>query len=353
MKCLEAKNLDISYGKKQIVFGFNFKLEECQIGCFLGPSGCGKTTVLRSIAGFEQPSKGEIILNGKKLNGFKTYITPEKRNIGMVFQDISLFPHLSVEDNIQFGMRSWSREKRKNRSQELLELIGMSRFGKKYPHQLSGGQQQRIALARAMAPKPSLLLMDEPFSSLDAELREQLAREIRLILKQENISGLLVTHDQNEAMTFADNIIVMSEGEVVQTGSPKELFERPNTTFVGYFIGSPAMNLFESEPSSNDSVKINNTLIKTNTNLSKLKTKNIKLGIRSEFIKIAQNQNENLVDVNVEKVEDLGNYKLITAKMGSLTIKSKVTRETEIPNQNVKLHIPAEKCCVYEDNKLI
>lgn len=115
MKCLEAKNLDISYGKKQIVFGFNFKLEECQIGCFLGPSGCGKTTVLRSIAGFEQPSKGEIILNGKKLNGFKTYITPEKRNIGMVFQEISLFPHLSVEDNIQFGMRSWSREKRKKR----------------------------------------------------------------------------------------------------------------------------------------------------------------------------------------------------------------------------------------------
>lgn len=237
MKCLEAKNLDVSYGKKQIVFGFNFKLEECQIGCFLGPSGCGKTTVLRSIAGFEQPSKGEIILNGKKLNGFKTYITPEKRNIGMVFQDIALFPHLSVEENIQFGMRSWSREKRKKRTQELLELIGMSRFGKKYPHQLSGGQQQRIALARAMAPKPSLLLMDEPFSSLDAELREQLAREIRLILKQENISGLLVTHDQNEAFAMGDDICVINQGRVQQTDSAYNLYHNPKNRFVAEFIG--------------------------------------------------------------------------------------------------------------------
>ena len=154
-------------------------------------------------------------------------------------------------------------------------------------------------------------------------------------------------------MTFADNIIVMSEGEVVQAGTPKELFERPNTTFVGYFIGSPAMNLFDSKLSSNNSVKINNTLVKTSTDLSSLKSKNIKLGIRSEFIKIAKYQKENILDVDVEKVEDLGNYKLLTAKMGNLTIKSKVNRETDVPSDKVKLHIPAEKCCVYEDNKLI
>jgi glycerol transport system ATP-binding protein len=195
--------------------------------------------------------------------------------------------------------------------------------------------------------------MDEPLTVIDPDLKFRLRRNLKEINEQYKTTLVYVTHDQNEAMTFADNIIVMSEGEVVQTGSPKELFERPNTTFVGYFIGSPAMNLFESEASSNNSVKINNTLIKTHTNLSNLKTKNIKLGIRSEFIKIAQNQNENLVDVNVEKVEDLGNYKLITAKMGDFIIKSKVNRETEIPSQNVKLHIPAEKCCVYEDNKLI
>ncbi len=195
--------------------------------------------------------------------------------------------------------------------------------------------------------------MDEPLTVIDPDLKFRLRRNLKEINEQYKTTLVYVTHDQNEAMTFADNIIVMSEGEVVQTGSPKELFERPNTTFVGYFIGSPAMNLFESEASSNDSVKINNTLIKTHTNLSNLKTKKIKLGIRSEFIKIAQNQNENLVDVNVEKVEDLGNYKLITAKLGDFTIKSKVTRDTEIPSSKVKLHIPADRCCVYEDNKLI
>jgi len=237
MKCLETKNLDVAYGKKQIIFGFDFELDECQIGCLLGPSGCGKTTVLRSIAGFEQPSRGEIILNGKKLNGIKTYVAPEKRNIGMVFQDIALFPHLSVEENIQFGMRSWSREKREKRSQELLDLIGMLQFMKKYPHQLSGGQQQRIALARALAPKPSLLLMDEPFSSLDVELREQLAREVRLILKHENISALLVTHDQNEAFAMGDYICVLQQGRVQQTDSAYNLYHNPKNRFVAEFIG--------------------------------------------------------------------------------------------------------------------
>ena len=237
MKCLEIKNLDIAYGKKQIIFGFDFELDECQIGCLLGPSGCGKTTVLRSIAGFEQPSRGEISLNGKKLNGFKTHVDPEKRNIGMVFQDIALFPHLSVEENIQFGIRSWSRGKREKRSQELLDLIGMLQFMKKYPHQLSGGQQQRIALARALAPKPSLLLMDEPFSSLDVELREQLAREVRLILKHENISALLVTHDQNEAFAMGDYICVLQQGRVQQTDSAYNLYHNPKNRFVAEFIG--------------------------------------------------------------------------------------------------------------------
>jgi len=145
----------------------------------------------------------------------------------------------------------------------------------------------------------------------------------------------------------------MSEGEVVQAGTPKELFERPNTTFVGYFIGSPAMNLFETVAISNDSVKINDTIIKTNTNLTNLKDKKIKLGIRSEFIKIANDQTENSLNVDVDKVEDLGNYKLLTAKMGNLIIKSKINRETEVPSSNVRLHIPAEKCCVYENDKLI
>jgi len=241
MKRLEVKQLDFAYGRNQILFEFDFSLEESQIGCLLGPSGCGKTTVLRAIAGFENPTKGEIVLNGNKLNGSKIFVEPEKRQIGMVFQDIALFPHLSVESNIQFGIRSLPQPQRDKRSNELLDLVGMSQFKKTYPHELSGGQQQRIALARAMAPKPSLLLMDEPLSSLDEELREQLAREIRLILQQEKISAILVTHDQNEAFAVGDHICVMHQGRVQQNDSAYNLYHRPLNRFVAEFIGEGAL----------------------------------------------------------------------------------------------------------------
>ena len=241
MKRLEVKQLDFAYGRNQILFEFDFSLEESQIGCLLGPSGCGKTTVLRAIAGFENPTKGEIVLNGNKLNGSKIFVEPEKRQIGMVFQDIALFPHLSVESNIQFGIRTLTQTQRDKRSNELLDLVGMSQFKKTYPHELSGGQQQRIALARAMAPKPSLLLMDEPLSSLDEELREQLAREIRLILKQEKISAILVTHDQNEAFAVGDHICVMHQGRVQQNDSAYNLYHRPLNRFVAEFIGEGAL----------------------------------------------------------------------------------------------------------------
>ena len=241
MKRLEVKKLDFAYGMNQILFEFDFSLEESQIGCLLGPSGCGKTTVLRVIAGFENPTKGEVVINGKKLNDSKIFLEPEKRQIGMVFQDIALFPHLSVESNIQFGIRTLTQTQRDKRSNELLDLVGMSQFKKTYPHELSGGQQQRIALARAIAPKPSLLLMDEPLSSLDEELREQLAREIRLILQQEKISAILVTHDQNEAFAVGDHICVMHQGRVQQNDSAYNLYHRPLNRFVAEFIGEGAL----------------------------------------------------------------------------------------------------------------
>ena len=241
MKRLEVKQLDFSYGRNQILFEVDFILEKSQIGCLLGPSGCGKTTVLRAIAGFEKPTKGKIVLNGSKLNGSNNFVEPEKRQIGMVFQDIALFPHLSVESNIQFGIRTLTQTQRDKRSNELLDLVGMSQFKKTYPHELSGGQQQRIALARAIAPKPSLLLMDEPLSSLDEELREQLAREIRLILQQEKISAILVTHDQNEAFAVGDHICVMHQGRVQQNDSAYNLYHRPLNRFVAEFIGEGAL----------------------------------------------------------------------------------------------------------------
>ena len=331
---------------------FSMTWENGKRYAILGPSGCGKTTMLNIVSGLVRPSKGEILFDETPVTDLKT----EDRNIAQVFQFPVIYNTMTVYDNLAFPLRcrEFTKEKIEERVKAVSDTLNLSSFLNSPARKLTADQKQLISLGRGLVREDvAAVLMDEPLTVIDPDLKFRLRRNLKEINEQYKTTLVYVTHDQNEAMTFADNIIVMSEGEVVQTGSPKELFERPNTTFVGYFIGSPAMNLFESEASENNSVKINSTLIKTNTNLSNLKNKNVKLGIRSEFIKIAKNQSENLVDVNVEKVEDLGNYKLITATMGNLTIKSKVNRETEISGQNVQLYIPPEKCCVYEENKLI
>ena len=318
----------------------------------LGPSGCGKTTMLNIVSGLVRPSAGRILFDDKDVTDLKT----EDRNIAQVFQFPVIYNTMTVYENLAFPLkcRDFSKSKTDERVNSVAETLNLKSFLNSPARKLTADQKQLISLGRGLVREDvAAVLMDEPLTVIDPDLKFRLRRNLKEINEQYKTTLVYVTHDQNEAMTFADNIIVMSEGEVVQTGSPKELFERPNTTFVGYFIGSPAMNLFESEATSNDSVKINNTLIKTNTNLSNLKSKKIKLGIRSEFIKIAKDQNENLVNVNVEKVEDLGNYKLITAKMGDFIIRSKISRETEIPSDNVRLHLPPEKCCVYHENKLV
>lgn len=237
MSKLKLNNLDVHYGSKHIVHNVSFNLDDGQIGCLLGPSGCGKTTVLRTIAGFETPSHGTINISGELISCPKRQLAPEKRNIGMVFQDFALFPHLTVADNIRFGLKDLSAKEQQQRISELLSMIGMTTLAKSYPHQLSGGQQQRVALARAMAPRPSILLLDEPFSSMDVELREQLAREVRAILKQENITAILVTHDQNEAFAMADEICVMNDGSIQQHDSAYNLYHQPTNRFVADFIG--------------------------------------------------------------------------------------------------------------------
>lgn len=194
---LDVQNVDVSYGKHQVLDQISFTVEPGEIGCMLGPSGCGKTTVLRAIAGFEPVTSGRILVDHVEFSSGGFCLPTEKRNIGMVFQDFALFPNMSVADNIRFGLRTWKPKRQPVRIQELLAMIGMPASAQAYPHQLSGGQQQRVALARAMAPKPGILLLDEPFSSMDVELREQLAREVRNILKQEGVTAILVTHDQH------------------------------------------------------------------------------------------------------------------------------------------------------------
>ena len=237
MSQLKVESLDIYFGKLAAVDQVSFTLQEGEIGCLLGPSGCGKTSLLRCIAGFEDPAAGRVQIAGNVVSEINKSIAPENREVGMVFQDFALFPHLSVRNNIAFGLVNKNQTDTNARVTELLELIGLADHINKYPHELSGGQQQRVALARAMAPRPKLLLLDEPFGSQDAERRESLAHEIRTILKREHVTALLVTHDQLEAFDLADVIGVMSRGKLHQWGKPYDLYHEPENLFVADFIG--------------------------------------------------------------------------------------------------------------------
>jgi len=234
---LGVDEISVAYDNNQVVNKVSFSLNKGEIGCLLGPSGCGKTTILRAIAGFESIKNGTISLCDAIVSDTKSNLPPEKRNIGMVFQDFALFPHLSIAKNIAFGIRHLSKKDQKERVDQLLKLINLKDYGNRYPHELSGGQQQRIALARGLAPKPDLILLDEPFSSMDTELREELAREIRIILKHENITAILVTHDQNEAFAMADYIGVINNGELLQWDEGYELYHEPKSPTVADFIG--------------------------------------------------------------------------------------------------------------------
>ena len=234
---LEVKDLTVMLGGTKIIAGVSFCLDQGVIGCLLGPSGCGKTTLLRTIAGFEQPSGGEISINRVCCSSTKALIPVEQRNVGMVFQDFALFPHLTAHDNIAFGLQKWARQIRAARIEEVLKLLEMKDFQDKYPHQLSGGQQQRVAIGRAIAPRPRILLLDEPFSNMDLELREQLAREMRKILKQDGMTTILVTHNQLEAFAMADEIGVMQNGKLLQWARAFDLYHRPDCVQVADFVG--------------------------------------------------------------------------------------------------------------------
>ncbi|MBD7976297.1 MULTISPECIES: ABC transporter ATP-binding protein [Pseudomonas] len=232
---LNLHDLACGYKDQKIVQGLNLHLNNGDIGCLLGPSGCGKTTTLRAIAGFESVFDGEIRLAGEVISRAGFTLAPEKRRIGMVFQDYALFPHLSVADNVAFGIRKHPECARI--TAEMLDLVKLGHLGKRYPHELSGGQQQRVALARALAPQPRLLLLDEPFSNLDIELRRKLSHEVREILKARGTSGILVTHDQEEAFAVSDQVGVFRDGRLEQWDTPYNLYHEPVTPFVASFIG--------------------------------------------------------------------------------------------------------------------
>ncbi len=239
MTLLSVQNLTKRFHKAAppAVNGVSFTLETGEIVALLGPSGCGKTTTLRLIAGFERPDAGEITLEERTLVSASVDLPPEQRGIGFVFQEYALFPHLSVLENITFGLGHLPRKERLERAREVMGLVGLTVFQDRSPHQLSGGQQQRVALARALAPGSKLILLDEPFSSLDAGLRSSTRLEVRKILERSGATALMVTHDQEEAMAFADRLIVMRDGRVEQDGTPERVYMTPRTAFVASFLG--------------------------------------------------------------------------------------------------------------------
>ncbi|MBU8908774.1 ABC transporter ATP-binding protein [Desertibacillus haloalkaliphilus] len=222
---------------KPAVDSVDLDIEKGEIITLLGPSGCGKTTTLRMIAGFEQPSVGKIQIGDLVVHNDSRSLPPEKRGIGMVFQDYALFPHLTIEKNVMFGLKKMNTREKRKRVKEVLELVGLDDYGRRFPHELSGGQQQRVALARALAPRPHVVLMDEPFSNLDAGLREKMRFEITNILRKANTTAIIVTHDQKDAFAVSDRVVVMNDGVIQQIATPKEMYRCPKNCFVAQFVG--------------------------------------------------------------------------------------------------------------------
>jgi iron(III) transport system ATP-binding protein len=237
MSLLELRNVECRYQGQPVVRELSLHVNQGSLSCLLGPSGCGKTTALRAIAGFEPVVRGEVYLTGQRVSSPGFTLPPEKRRIGMVFQEYALFPHMTVAENVAFGLREHKGAERRERTRQMLATVGLEGAGERYPHELSGGQQQRVALARALAPEPQLVLLDEPFSNLDVDLRERLSLEVRGILKAQGATGVLVTHDQHEAFAIADQIGVMRDGRILQWDTAYNLYHEPADRFVADFIG--------------------------------------------------------------------------------------------------------------------
>jgi iron(III) transport system ATP-binding protein len=234
---LELDGITKRFGSEAAVENLSLSVEDGELLTFLGPSGCGKTTTLRLIAGLAEPTEGTVNIAGETVAGEGSFVTPEDRDVGLVFQNFALFPHLDVTENIAFGIDNWDAADREQRVDELLELVDLTDHREKMPAQLSGGQQQRVALARSLAPQPDVLLLDEPFSNLDIRLRVEMREEVRSILKEAGVTAISVTHDQEEALSISDRVAIINDGHLEQVGKPEVVFENPESKFVASFLG--------------------------------------------------------------------------------------------------------------------
>ncbi|MEO8396364.1 MAG: ABC transporter ATP-binding protein, partial [Chloroflexota bacterium] len=307
MAFLEINDVRKEFTQFVAVENFNLKAEKGEFISFLGPSGCGKTTTLRMVAGFETPTNGEIIINGVEVST----LPANKRQIGMVFQSYALFPNMNVRDNIGFGLKiaRQQRDAIKKRVDEMLGIIHMEEFAQRFPHQLSGGQQQRVALARALAIQPQVLLLDEPLSALDAKIRLSLRQEIRIIQRELGITTIYVTHDQEEALSISDRIVVMSKGRIEQIGTPLEIYNTPKTAFVASFVGT--LNLLEAtvQDARSGLVSIDDQVVSVGKQIDASVDQTTALAIRPEAFTVVNNSaptSANSLQGTIEDIYFLG-----------------------------------------------
>ncbi len=303
MTHLELTHIQKTFGASVAVEDFNLKVQQGEFVSFLGPSGCGKTTTLRMIAGFEVPTSGQITINGSDI----TYLPPNKRNVGMVFQSYALFPNMTVAQNVGYGLKIAGKPKAEieARVTEMLALIQMEKFAARYPYQLSGGQQQRVALARALAFQPQVLLLDEPLSALDAKIRVELRQEIRRIQQKLGITTIYVTHDQEEALSLSDRIVVMSQGKMEQVGTPNEIYNFPETEFVAQFVGQINLLPVEIVRPTEGMVRLGQQIIHAGK-FDRLNGHQMRLAVRPEELNPGYSEGANNLIGQVESVTYLG-----------------------------------------------
>lgn len=354
MTFLELTNLRKMFGISVAVKDFNLAVEKGEFVAFLGPSGCGKTTVLRMIAGFELPSFGAILLDGKDI----TTLGANKRNVGMVFQQYALFPNMTVADNIRFGLRVAGADKAtmSQRAEEMLALINMREFGGRYPSELSGGQQQRVALARALAIQPQVLLLDEPLSALDAKIRVSLRQEIRSIQRRLGITTIFVTHDQEEALSISDRIVVMNQGVIEQIGTPLDIYNRPQTQFVASFIGT--LNVLQADVVDRHarSIRVAGHNMTTDEPLDSV-GETVSIAVRPESISlIPHNGHSNTLNVTVDDIYFLGSVVRIRMKLGEQFLNADTFNSAGLAlpqvGQAITLYVPPQALTLLQDKQV-
>ncbi len=347
MSFLTISHLKKSFGATTVVHDFNLDIEKGEFVSFLGPSGCGKTTVLRMVAGFETPTSGKISIGGQDVVNLK----PNQRNIGMVFQAYALFPNMTVAQNVAFGLKVAKKPQAEIDAtvQEMLSLIKLDHLGDRYPYQLSGGQQQRVALARALATKPQVLLLDEPLSALDAKIRVSLREEIRAIQRKLGITTIFVTHDQEEALSISDRIVVMYEGKAEQVGAPFEIYNQPSSRFVASFVGT--LNTFDAtvRDAAAGIIAIDGKDVMIGQKITNHKTGDkISLAVRPEAVSLgeATDKRETTLDGKINSVHFLGSVIRIRASLGENIVSfdtfNNPSAPPPSPGENVKVSLAAK-----------